>query len=406
MLVRHNTELLEKAVDLAVKRAAIPTLQAEAAAQRTMARATGLRRLATGGAIALAAVGIGLGVMLGFWQPEETVASSKDEMAKTAELAAPPEARPEAIEPRASEETPPMPPLPTPRPTVQTDRLAEAEPDIATVDYTKFSNRQVSLFGRDWLLEAGHHFQSERDATWDYAWCYTRHSANGVEVKVDLASRLSPSSPPMGPIANVETLEEAGLTDDAALELASKCAWLDSPGFSVDDFQPDPARPPARQASLEKAATSESVSKEGWDAIGHDLAGMPIRNVTKQACEAACRDSAQCLATTYNRTFQACFLKGDASILVRNGNATVWAKDVVADNLRLSDLVFAQQQSLVGHSYQRSSGSYSDCVLSCAEDAKCRGFNHVGTTCELLDNVVQSADEATTSSGMKSVASQ
>ena len=113
MLVRHNTELLEKAVDLAVKRAAIPTLQAEAAAQRTMTRATGLRRLATGGAIALAAVGIGLGVMLGFWQPEETVASSKDEMAKTAELAAPPESRQEAIYPRPSEETPPIQPLPT-----------------------------------------------------------------------------------------------------------------------------------------------------------------------------------------------------------------------------------------------------------------------------------------------------
>ena len=226
MLVRHNTELLEKAVDLAVKRAAIPTLQAEAAAQQTMARATGLRRLATGGAIALAAVGIGLGVMLGFWQPEETIASGKDEMAKTAELATPPEPSPEPIVPSASEETPAIRRCRR-RGRRSSDQLAEALPDIATVDYTKFSNLQVRLFGRDWLLEAGHHFQSERDASWDYAWCYTRQSANGVEVKVDLANRLSPTSPPMGPIANVETLEEAGLTDDAALELASKCAWLD-----------------------------------------------------------------------------------------------------------------------------------------------------------------------------------
>jgi hypothetical protein len=405
MLVRHNTELLEKAVDLAVKRAAIPTLQAEAAAQQTMARAAGMRRLATGGAIAVAAVGIGLGVMLGFWQNEETIASGEEEMAKTAELVTPPEPTPEPVVPRASEETPATPPLPTPRPPLQ-DQLAEALPDIPTVDYTKFSNLQVRLFGREWLLEAGHHFQSERDASWDYAWCYTRQSANGVEVKVDLANRLSPTSPPMGPIANVETLEEAGLTDDAALELASKCAWLDSPGFTVDDFQPDPARPPARQASLEKAVPSEFVSKDGWDAIGHDLAGMPIRNVTQQDCEATCRDNAQCLATTYNKTFQACFLKGDASILVRNGNSTVWAKDVVANNMTLSDLAFAQQQALVGHSYQRAAASYPDCVLACAEDAKCRGFNHAGTTCELLDTVAQSADEAATSSGMKSAASQ
>ncbi|ESX80678.1 hypothetical protein X759_12165 [Mesorhizobium sp. LSHC420B00] len=67
MLVRHNTTLLEQAVDLAVKRSAIPTLQAQAAAQEKTARATAIRRMATGGAIAVAAVGIGLGIKLGLW---------------------------------------------------------------------------------------------------------------------------------------------------------------------------------------------------------------------------------------------------------------------------------------------------------------------------------------------------
>lgn len=56
MLVRHNTALLEKAVDLVVKQAAIPTLEAEAAAYDRMARANAFRRMMTGAAVAIAAV--------------------------------------------------------------------------------------------------------------------------------------------------------------------------------------------------------------------------------------------------------------------------------------------------------------------------------------------------------------
>ncbi|TGQ96512.1 hypothetical protein EN847_33450, partial [Mesorhizobium sp. M1C.F.Ca.ET.204.01.1.1] len=66
MLVRHNTALLEKAVDLVVKQAAIPTLEAEAAAYDRMARANAFRRIMTGLAVAVAAVGIGYGAALFF----------------------------------------------------------------------------------------------------------------------------------------------------------------------------------------------------------------------------------------------------------------------------------------------------------------------------------------------------
>ncbi|WP_206527303.1 hypothetical protein, partial [Mesorhizobium sp. M7A.F.Ca.CA.001.08.2.1] len=61
MLVRHNTKLLEQAIDLQIKRSAIPTLQAEAAAHDKIARANAFRRMASGAAIAMAAIGIGVG---------------------------------------------------------------------------------------------------------------------------------------------------------------------------------------------------------------------------------------------------------------------------------------------------------------------------------------------------------
>ena len=69
MDVRHNTALLERAIELIVQRASIPFRKAEAEAAERLAQATARRRLATGAAIALAAIGIGLGVYLGLWRP-------------------------------------------------------------------------------------------------------------------------------------------------------------------------------------------------------------------------------------------------------------------------------------------------------------------------------------------------
>ncbi len=78
MEVRHNTTLLEQAVEHVVRRAAIPAIHAEAEALHKRARATSFRRLATGGAVALAAVGIGLGMHLGLWEPQSVPADQQD----------------------------------------------------------------------------------------------------------------------------------------------------------------------------------------------------------------------------------------------------------------------------------------------------------------------------------------
>ena len=77
MEVRHNTTLLEQAVEHVVRRAAIPVIKAEADALHRKSRATSTRRLATGGAIAIAAVGIGLGAYLGFWTPSKILVTAE-----------------------------------------------------------------------------------------------------------------------------------------------------------------------------------------------------------------------------------------------------------------------------------------------------------------------------------------
>jgi hypothetical protein len=61
---RHNTQYLEEALRQISERAGLPVLRAQTNAMEQRARAIGSRRLATAGAIAIAALGIGLGVYL------------------------------------------------------------------------------------------------------------------------------------------------------------------------------------------------------------------------------------------------------------------------------------------------------------------------------------------------------
>jgi hypothetical protein len=145
VLVRHNTTLLEQAVDLAVKRSAIPTLQAEAAAQEKTARATAFRRMATGGAIAVAAVGIGLGIKLGLWDKNlpEPVTLPKIEQPSARTV---PTDDPEPI------------PIPTPKPAQETPKAdLPTKPDVVTVDFNKFATKNVEFQGSTWELITGHH---------------------------------------------------------------------------------------------------------------------------------------------------------------------------------------------------------------------------------------------------------
>ena len=77
MEVRHNTTALERALEVIAMRAEAPFLVASAAASDKIRRGEAIRRLASGAAIAIAAIGIGLGFYL---SKKEPLATTKQEV--------------------------------------------------------------------------------------------------------------------------------------------------------------------------------------------------------------------------------------------------------------------------------------------------------------------------------------
>ncbi|WP_131922173.1 PAN/Apple domain-containing protein [Aminobacter aminovorans] len=401
MQVRHNTQLLEQAVNLLVKRSAIPTLEAQAAAQDRIARATGFRRLATGGAIAIAAIGIGIGVSL-LWPAATPVATDfgAPSQAETAQAELPPADTPRPADPAQEIPIPterPAPPEASAPPELPAPPEAPGEPDVATVNYTKFLNVDVPLLGETWKLTSGHYFKDEKDQSWDNAWCYTRKVVNGIDVNIDLAARLSPTARPQAPLSPAPTLASAGLDDAQAVALASHCPWLDEAKFASADFQPSFAK------SREMEAVQEFVTRDGWDALGNDMLSVPIRNVSFDQCQARCKDDSKCLAVTYNKKYRACFLKSDASILVRSDEAMMAARKVLEPSITFSTLVFASDTVVVGQSYASAVADHTGCVLACAKEQACAGFNFDSKNrmCSLMSSAESSSPFRGVKSGLK-----
>lgn len=408
MQIRHNTQLLEQAVDLMVKRSAIPTLEAEAAAHEKIARANGFRRMATGGAIAVAAVGIGIGAMLVLGRGETVPEKPSPEIVQRAPeptidqepgKPAEREKQTERVQPeenvaeegkteRPRSPEPHVPPVP---PIVE----EPAKPDAVVSDYTKFLTRDTQFLGGSWTLTSGHHFNDENSPTWDKAWCYTRRLINGVDVNIELVNRLSPVSKPQAPVSPAETLASVGLNDDSARELAGKCAWLDGSSFGSADFEESPGRPQPQALLVQ----------DGWDALGYDLPNMPIRNISFEQCRNQCQGDSKCAAITYNKRHSVCFMKGHASILIKSDEATMAAKPAVASSLQYSSLVFAKDTVVVGSPYSSTATRYPDCIMACASDQLCAGFNYDSNkTCTLMNAINSSADFRGVTSGMKAVA--
>ena len=241
MEVRHNTQALEKALEHVVRKASIPFVEAEASANAKTARAQGFRRLATGAALGLAAVGIGLGIWLATRESPKSadVASTISPTTETTPSSSEP-ALPTPAPSKQATESPPIPRAkPAQEPTeppegTQTEKPSE---DIITTDYSIFRNRTVTLAGRQWEISAGHQFDSERDPNWKRAWCYTIVEVSGVTVRVNLADRESPIAKPLAPLASTETMRQVQLGPLEALTLATKCPWLDEKKYSLTDFE-------------------------------------------------------------------------------------------------------------------------------------------------------------------------
>jgi len=239
--VRHNTSLLEEAIAHVQRVAALPAAEAEAAIRDRSMRASAHRRLATGAAVAIAALGIGLGLHFGLMRNEAPAARPAAESSSQAAAKAPePLNRPTPPTPQAT----PAPTTPAPstpeRSSLSPGSAATQTPPEprtpVTTNFSKFAERDVSFLGTEWTISAGHHYSTELQQNWDSAWCYTTRLVEGVNVQVDLATRGSQYQSPTAPVATRQTLTQAGLSPASALALARHCPWLDDRVFGVDEY--------------------------------------------------------------------------------------------------------------------------------------------------------------------------
>lgn len=279
MEIRHNTSLLEKAVEHSVQNASIPSRKAEAAAKEVEARAHALRRIATGGGIALAAVGIGLGVWLALRQPapvsptadQAKVSGLEDKVSEAERKLEEAKGKNDELQ-KQLEEAKHSVPAQDESLTQQLQELKDknAQQELALqeaektaqdlrqrldsmtggdplTNYSIFKRKIVNFKGRQWQVTAGHEFASNADKQWRNAWCYVNPEIDGVRLNIDLVVRDAPDAPPKAPVTTAQTLQKAGLSTDDALFLGSQCDWLDGKTFSQAELSKGdlPSEPPA-----------------------------------------------------------------------------------------------------------------------------------------------------------------
>lgn len=131
-------------------------------------------------------------------------------------------------------------------------------------------------------------------------------------------------------------------------------------------------------------------------------------NLSFDQCQTRCEGDDQCQAITYDKKHSACFLKGDASILVRAPDAAMAAKPAVASKVQYSSLVFYKNTVVVGDSYSNEPSNYANSVTACAVDQKCMGFNFdsPNNMCSMLDQVSSLSVFKSVASGTKAAGNQ
>ena len=275
--------------------------------------------------------------------------------------------------------------------------------------------------GRGWQIVAGHHYATDTDKVWSYAWCYTDQIVDGVRVRIDLVERDSPSSRPRAPIATAESLAKAGLNDSSALELATKCPWLDGRAYTQNEFftplrstspqiatdvpapnyTTEPFSNPTEKSGVE---STSYVEKDGFDLLGYDLPNMPIFADNQTECESNCNQATSCLAYVFNKTYKKCFLKNSIGTLFENQVAYTGYRERIGQNPGISSLHFHNTSGLIGTFYRTLENiRYIDCATECDKDQDCRAFNFDSSNkqCTMLKSTFSAVPMPTVSSGVK-----
>lgn len=143
---------------------------------------------------------------------------------------------------------------------------------------------------------------------------------------------------------------------------------------------------------------------QGADIFGHDLPGMPLKNVSAAQCEEACMSDRRCKAFTFNTRHAVCFLKSDGERVFRNPNAFAGYRIYLESRLRRSTITIMERTDYPGNDYReiRDVG-FGECSDSCEKDHRCRAFTYMARrkSCWLKSAISSPLETKTTISGRK-----
>ena len=175
--------------------------------------------------------------------------------------------------------------------------------------------------------------------------------------------------------------------------------------------QPEPSQAPAPSPaptalppSSPSSASQDMISLPGADIFGHDLPGMPLKNVTMAECENACQSDSRCLALTFNRKHSVCFMKNGGERVFKNSNADAAYKSALSPVLHISKITILEATDLPGDDYNQLDGvGFGVCSDSCEEDTRCRSFTYhaKSKTCWLKSEIPVSSASRRVISGVK-----
>lgn len=175
-----------------------------------------------------------------------------------------------------------------------------------------------------------------------------------------------------------------------------------------------PLEPPSGQAGQGNppAVTAPPVDNsqiamsriQGADIFGHDLPGMPLKNVSAAQCEEACVADRRCQAFTFHTRHGVCFLKSGGERVFRNPNALAGYRIYLESRLRRSTITIAERTDYPGNDYReiRDVG-FGECSDSCEKDDRCRAFTYVARSksCWLKSAISMPVASRITISGRK-----
>ena len=162
-------------------------------------------------------------------------------------------------------------------------------------------------------------------------------------------------------------------------------------------------RPPVTTPSVDNNQIAMSHIS-GADIFGHDLPGMPLKNVSIAQCEEACVADRRCNAFTYNTRHGVCFMKSDGERVFRNPNAFSGYRIYLESKLRRSKITIAERTDYPGNDYREiKEVGFGECSDSCEEDDRCRAFTYLAKrkSCWLKKAISEPVESRITISGRK-----